>query len=378
MKTIRPFLFLLPLCFICSTIHSQNEHIIKLKPSKIEFENRHFFIAQVLDKRPNKSRIGAVLTGSEIIKANFSQPFTVELHHVFDMMAPYQSSNIPLTVVINSFSIQEHTEAGANVGTTALEVEVFYYQDSLNSLATIHAKKFKKAGDVTRKHPKIILEALEDCLQQINKIALEDQQVVQNYGFNLHNIKTGIYNSASAFLTNKPLEGISYKIIKKDIVGKYDHFKLDFKDKSKKIKNVYAVYDKGDIYLNAAQYTAPNKSTINYFVKAELTGAYIYFEDRVSSLRRSGVGVGVGIASGAIAGLVGGAVVGLASIKKMGFVLNTKSGELLPLTRETLVELLQDYPQLKFAYNQSKRKIKEKKEVIQQLNLAIAAEETEK
>jgi len=353
MKTIRPFLFLLPLCFICSTIHSQNEHIIKLKPSKIEFENRHFFIAQVLDKRPNKSRIGAVLTGSEIIKANF------------------------LTVVINSFSIQEHTEAGANVGTTALEVEVFYYQDSLNSLATIHAKKFKKAGDVTRKHPKIILEALEDCLQQINKIALEDQQVVQNYGFNLHNIKTGIYNSASAFLTNKPLEGISYKIIKKDIVGKYDHFKLDFKDKSKKIKNVYAVYDKGDIYLNAAQYTAPNKSTINYFVKAELTGAYIYFEDRVSSLRRSGVGVGVGIASGAIAGLVGGAVVGLASIKKMGFVLNTKSGELLPLTRETLVELLQDYPQLKFAYNQSKRKIKEKKEVIQQLNLAIAAEEEE-
>jgi len=48
-----------------------------------------------------------------------------------------------------------------------------------------------------------------------NKITLENQQVVQNYGFNLHNIKTGIYSSASAFLTNKPLEDISYKIIKK-------------------------------------------------------------------------------------------------------------------------------------------------------------------
>ena len=39
--------------------------------------------------------------------------------------------------------------------------------------------------------------------------------------------------------------------------------------------------------------------------------------------------------------------------------------------------LLKDYPQLKFAYNQSKQKIREKKEVIQQLNLVIAAEEVE-
>ena len=111
----------------------------------------------------------------------------------------------------------------------------------------------------------------------------------------------------------------------------------------------------------------PSKSTINYFVKAEFTGRYIYFEDRVSMLKSPVVGV----ATGAVAGLIGGAVIGLAGIRKLGFVIDTKNGDLLPVTVKKLTELTENYLDIRKAYNESKRKIADKKEVIRQLNLVV-------
>jgi len=122
----------------------------------------------------------------------------------------------------------------------------------------------------------------------------------------------------------------------------------------------------------------PSKSTINYFVKANFTGAYIYFEDRISRLKSPVKKVGpvkkvVGVSGGAVASLIGGTAVGLASIKKTGLVIDTKNGDLLPVTVKKLTELTEDYPDIRKAYNASKRKIADKKEVIRQINLALDA-----
>lgn len=373
MKTIYTFLLILPLCIICSTVYSQQEHLITLNPSKIQLDNKQFFIAQVLDKRVKKTDIGAVLSGTKIVKANFSNPFTEELHRAFDIMAPYIFSSIPLTVVINSFAIQEHTEAGDNVGTTTLELEVFNYQDTLTSLAKIHTKKSKIAGNVTRKHPKIILEALEDCLQQINKIRLDTQQIVQDFEFSLDNIKEGIYSSASAFFTNRPIEDGGFRMKNRNVSGKYDRYELEYNDKNRPITDVFVVYNNGKIYLNSVQYSATSKKPKNSFVKAELTGVYIYFEDRVSKLKGSSAVV-AGVAGGIVGGLVGGGAIGLASMQKTGILLDTKNKELLLLTLDNLVELTNDYPKIREKYNESKRKIADKKQVIKDLNQVLATQ----
>lgn len=336
---------------------SQKSHLITLKPQKIDFKNNGFYIGKVLDKRPKKTGLGAVQIGQKWVKVNFSRPFIYHLQDAFNKLVPYEKSFVPLTLVIHDLSLTEELGENGEKGKIEIEIEVCY-PDSIISIAKIHSIKQSDATDVTRKHPKIILASLEDCIKQINEIYIDKKLHEHNFktlNFNSNrSIKKGLFRNVTAFLTDTPENDIQFEIKKVGVTGKYDRFAAFYPNKNKRIKGLFGFSDGKDIYINVAEYS--NYESGTYFVKSEFLGEHIYFEDRISD-RFLGYTFGVGGA--------------LLSLKKVGVVLNTNNGQISKLDRDYLVETLKEYPELRKKYNQTKKKLVHKKMILKELNQVL-------
>jgi hypothetical protein len=352
MKAFKHFFITLIIILSFSIIsYEQEPFLITLKPKKLKLKKRNFYIWKVIDKRPNKTKIGDILIGQTWHQVNFSHPFPNHLLDAFNKLAPFNQSFVPLTIVIHNFSLKEVDKFDGQVGSIEIELEIFY-PDSLNSIAKIHSKKQKEAVDVTRKHPKLIVELLKDCIHQINRLEITNNENLIKFNPQKE-LKRGLYRNVTAFLTHNPETDILFNFKKTIFKGKYDRYVVRYIDKKKRIKKLFGFSDGKDFYLAASQYY----SMAAYFVKAEFLGEYIYFEDRITDLP---------------AAITFGLLGALGSMEKVGIVLDTKNGELAKLDRDYLAKILKNYPELRKMYNNSNKKLEDKKAVLKKFNQVLA------
>ncbi len=342
--------FLLFFILLATGLSAQSNHKIQLDPQALQLENRSFHIEAVWDNRKTPNSIGFVQKGlgNKRINATFDGPFSEYLLKTFQQLIP-QKNTTPIIAKVHNLYVSERTTVTKEIGKVELEIE-FLTADSSKTWGLFFAEVEGKGMDVTKKHNTRILEALSICLEQLTErweetpmasiqrpiIAFDPSQP----------IKEGLYSTFTDFSNQTPINDIKYKI---DRRSNQPHLAQLVQEANGKIlKNYFGFSDGTNFYISATEF-----SYDSHYVQAEFVGTYCYFEDRVTN-------TGASIAFG----LVG----ALASTKKKGFVLDTQTGLVSELNRDFLASILGDYPELKKQYNTSKKKLADKKAVLQAFN----------
>jgi len=346
---------ILSFIFLTTILSAQSDYQIKLTAHEpLILPNRAFHIESVIDNRKNPHSIGFVQKGigNKRLNANFSSTFSGHLLRTFSQLAP-KNKTTPVIAKVHNLYISERTTFSKEFGRAEVEIE-FLTADSARSWGIFFADVEKKGIDVTKGHSSRIAKALSICLEQLVDKWKETPVAVVERVDNTFDpnqpIKEGLYASFSDFANQITVEGITCR------VNHWSHqpnlVQIHNKANDKALKKYFAYSDGTNFYLSATAF-----SYEKHYVQAEFTGTYCYFEDRVSD-------TGASIAFGLIGAL--------ASNKKKGFVLDTQTGLVSELNRDFLARVLKDFPKLKKQYNNSKKKLADKKEVLRAFNAVLA------
>ena len=390
MKTmfcIQLMLVLLGLSFALHAQEGQDEDQEEDKKVKYHYEtiaaigrplkNTDFFIAKVIDNRAIKDSIGFALKGpgNRHMPAQFYGPFSFYLHKVFNALLPSLADKEALIVKINQLQISEKVYGTYELGRCEVEMEFVKYADGRHlSLGTFRSEMENKAADATTKHSKRLLLCIKSCIKQFSESNWKSKPPIpavvsgfeeKEYRFDEQQpLKMGLYLDFMDFIQNDPVDSIPYMFSKYDESEKTMRYQVYHAGTDKRVKKLFGFSDGKNMYLNAnifgkidpraGQYLhSTTLGAPNYFIKSEFFGRYIFFTDRLASA-----------AAGAVFGLAG----TIASIHRVGIVLDTRTGYILVLTYENLATILSPYPELLALYNRSDKKYNSVRKLVEKLN----------
>lgn len=288
------------------------------------------------------------------ILAVFSEPTPTHIQNTLNwMLSSTSDQKTPLIVNIRKLHISEKTTAWKEYGIAEVSLE-FLTIDSL-SYGIFQAKRDITGMDVTEKHPQIMSLVLEDCLREFSNSKKEptkrlflDKQLVKSFNEST-NLEDGVYNRFSAFQNNQPTESLKFDLKKRK--GKIERYKLYKKGSQESIKlDIFGICQNKEIYMSCNSYAVGN-----YYVKAQLKGRYLYFEDKFTPNPA---------ATAAIGGLLG----YYALKEKAGVILDTTSGLIQVLNGKVMRQLLEEHPGLLEKYEKNNHSLAAKKVFIRALN----------
>jgi len=337
-------------------------HYIKIKPKNQDFVGREMYISKVIDKREQKEYLGTVDKNELIYMAQFKKPFEEAVQDIFIKMYPFKESYFPVTVFVHQFLVEELS--GKGVTTVDLE---FFPTDTIKSFLRVQQALEIEGTEVTKKHDEVIVNLLSNCFKKANtkmNELLVTKQITQQDSFKLSlPVERGIYYDFLDIVLHQAAPNVPVTVVRR-VQDKMDRFELKYLDRDrKKIKSAFAVSNGQDLYLNSRYLYSKFKEnsgkrntnipiTTGYYLKAKFYGRYLYFEDRVSNT---------------IATFMFGAIGGLSSMKKVGFVLDTKDGVLHLLEPEFLRAITENRTDIREKYNASKKKLEDKEAIIKVL-----------
>ena len=351
MKTIITFIFTIT-TFFCL---AQEIHQFSLQPAiEDTIVNRAFYVTKIIDLRRDKDQIGFVQMGqnNSIIKAKLEEPLTKHLSHVINLILPYKKSSYPVAIKIHQLAIGEKATNFREIGIAELKLE-FLSLDEKNSIDTIYTKIESDGVDVTRKHPNRLMNALVQNLQEFNQKVikldslgqLEQNNIVLDFQ---NDLKDGFYKSFTDLVIQNPIEKLPFHLTKRtDKTERYEvnnpetglklkvfgkqytalGKRLTFSDlivnkhlywkNQQELRPIYGLIKDNEIFINASLYT-----NYSYFVRAKLIGEYLYFEDRINTIKTD---------------IYFGPIGSPLTLGKVGIVLDTKNGKLSILTNSYLL-----------------------------------------
>lgn len=352
---MRIFIFSL-LLLLSLPILAQKTHYIKLKTTPLVLPNRNFFIAKVIDNRLNKDNIGMVQKGlvNDKYPADFAKPLADYLAEKVQEMLPFSEGQVSIYLQVNALYITERTTFSAETGTASIDVDFINPKDSL-SYGNFTAEVSNKGVEVTGGHDRRILEGLTKCLTNFNATnwqGVERTEAVVQEGWNFSQVPPrALFSSFKNLKRNQPMERGVFDI-RSNSNKKFPYYKVYKEGSRKQIKDVSIISNGTHLYLHVSNYHVGN-----YFIKSQLLGRYIYFEDRFHNQA---------------AAIAFGALGGAASTKHYSIVLDTETGEVKVLRKEEMRNLLVDYPDLMAKYEEGKHKPAAIKLLIEELNQQLA------
>lgn len=360
----KNLLIFLTLFFACTIIAQDDIHYVKLK-IKDEAEHFEFRSAGVIDARSD-TLLGFVKKKSKAIPAQIKGDFSETMNEALHTLV---SGSIDLgpefTFIFHRVQIKEwiNNASGGQSGYCEVEVEVAkQVDDQWYSLGIFEANVNSGGLDVTQAHGRRIARALQHCLSIFNKTdwknnpgkAIDINNLKYKYDYTAIPPK-GLYRSFGELARRTPAEGIDFKITPLQTKGKQSQqFFVELNDN--KLKKYYTYLSDGEnLYLIAHE-----RGNGAVYLKAEHPGKYWYFETKYSNPDMA-----------ALFGLIGVIV----SYKGRSVVYDTTTNNLEELNDYQIYKITKEHPEILKTYKKSRRKNKDKKNVIALLNEKRKVEE---
>lgn len=313
-KIILTFVFMI---LGAEVIFAQN-HFLTLSNQQLKLSEKAYNITKVIDERSNKANIGWTQKGMANVRvnANFSNSFEEEVLGFISSNIDLNGENIQL--IVRTLQISEKTGAFSEKGFCDISVDFLLEKDSKTYLVlkSVH-KSEVKGTDVTKKHPKNIASAFKLCFDELSKVDLtktdsflaidvngKEQKIPDEVKYNFpifkEIIKTGIYANYDELKNNTPSNTEEFVIEKKKRtqapwIGTLE-ITPKFKDKGKKVKEVWAIAYEGRVYIYHQKEFFP--LTIDNY-ELYFNGYGIPSNESISTGAMVGGLIGVGIAAGA-------------------------------------------------------------------------------
>ncbi|NQX99420.1 MAG: hypothetical protein HRT73_16310 [Flavobacteriales bacterium] len=362
--------------------------MIELNPDIIlkEFD---FSIIKAIDKRASKDNVGYVSRGigTNNTKVVLKDASTTYLENIIKKLLPKKENNSEIVLIIRNILISENIGTQNQYGYCNTEIEFARQVDtSLYSLGTFYASIFEKSNRVKYSHGKRLLRAFEDCFTQFyhsdwrNKDGTLIKFSTKESVFDYKALPPkGAYLNYNDMKRKVPFDTQDYKITLAKSSKKITSYKVEFKE-SVNSKIVQFISDGKNLYIRANQ---------TQFIKSENYGKYIYFQGRIPTTYKNPnygshnatiISINGAGAAGAIIGITASIFfTALAndsysnkelstnySIK--GVVIDTDLGEVKFVTDMYLHRITKSYPGMLTEYRKSKRKLDDKRKVIELLN----------
>jgi hypothetical protein len=332
-------------------------HVVKLEPKEAP-KKVDYKIAKVVDNRVIKDNIGVVQKGLSNKRrlAKFKSDVGTELQKLFNRIYKPTPNAPEFICVIHDLHIDEQTNLYSEKGICNVEIElVKEVASNFYSLGRFNSYIEKGAMDVTKRHGKRIIQALDDCLHQFAQTNWRSESG-EEFHFDTEMTCSiaetpmeGLYPSVNRLCKNAPIESFEHDF-KKSKKSRYDidRFELKAKDKENAKKGIMFISDGKDIYMHASRY-----SYKEYFIKAKHYGRFIYFQDFFSNAKN------LSAAS---------PLIGMFSADYRGIILDTQTGKVSILTERYLSKVLKNHPEILDRYNNSKKKLLNRERAILRLN----------
>lgn len=260
------------LLILMSELSIGQNYLFTLSDLKIQLTNKAYNVTKVVDERANKSNIGWTQKGMANVKVNadFSDPLEKELLNFLKSNLQPDGPNIQ--IIVRTLKISEKTGAFSEKGFCELSIDFVLEKENstYRVLQSSHTTETKGA-DVTKKHPKNIVAALQLCFEQLDKVDLtktadfwalsidgEENKIPDSVKYNFpifkEVIQTGVYESYDELKTNSPSTTATFVLEKKERhkapwVGTFE-IVPKFVGSRKKVKKVWAIAHEGQVYVH--------------------------------------------------------------------------------------------------------------------------------
>lgn len=369
-KEILTFLFS---SFIVFLLQGQSDvHYIKLKRPAFPIDELEFRYLKVIDGRRDTTNLGYVnkILHKNPLRTQLKGGLESSIKNLLDDMLNQVITERPKFVFIfHEIQILESLTSSTQHGYCKVELEIARKTDGqLYSLGIFEAEANNRKIDVTWSHGKRIRRAIKKCLKTFNETDWENNQgelidaTAIPYTYDYKSIPPqGLYRSFGELAQKKALKGLEFDLEKVIASEKYDDQYFLILEKEELADQIRYISDGTHIYLYAGKLA--QKST---FLKAVHQGRYWLFVTRYSIPE---------------IGIVFGLFEEIASYKGRIVYFDTQTKKLRKLNDFKIIQLTKmDHPEIFEAYKKSKRKLKDRKEVIIKLNekyLLAADTETE-
>jgi len=357
------------ICFLICLMTLQSEaqqqyRIIKLSPYALS--DYDFYCDQVIDKRMETYHISKPFPknydNNNRTLLIFEEDFTLYSEQVLNKFLPKKQSKEKLIFVFHEFyffydKISTKVECSMKIEIVQKREDLYY------SMGFAEAKSKKTISLNSKGYNKLYIKALNEALKPFkendwsNTKGKQIENTFERVKWDANNLPPeGYYLNFGELVKGNFIKDKSLAM-KPKVINNYPRFLL-FKDgKKSKERVMFVLNGEGDIYVHASKYHVGN-----YYLRAEISGKYIYFEDRYSDAQ--GGGVGGGIVGGAIGGLIAHA----ASNTLTGIVLDTETGIVKLLNERVLFSIIREHPDLIKEYRVSKRKVEDRRLILEKLN----------
>lgn len=355
---MHKIIYLLPFLLLSLNLIGQSDqHVVHLTAPK-QLNNLGFEIAEVLDRRIDKSNIGfaQIEQSSKRVPAIFPEKFEPYIDRTLKELS--NSTGEKITIIIHEFFVAEYTKAASTQAKFRIQMEFAKLVDGQLYSVGFSEQEIEGAGEyVEIRYGKMIMTGLKRCLKNFARTdwkTIEGERIDSNLEFNFDYTKTpkrGLYSSFAKMARNEPFmeTGFVVRGTSSNLELKYHKFMLEDERRRTLKKRIMGFSYSNNIYIQASTYYHGS-----YFVRALLVGKYLYFEDRFSSDE--------------VAGMMFGLVGRMATNSAKGIILDTENGFVVILSDHEMNELLKKYPSIKESYLQSKQKLADKKAAIEAIN----------
>ncbi|MBW3466437.1 hypothetical protein [Arthrospiribacter ruber] len=341
---------------------NKHPHVVEIPNHGISIKGQRFNLVEVVDNRPVKGSIGTVKKGMSNMPTYAVLPGAMDvylLNFLQQNVSTYTEVS-DLILKIDHFQVSERTLAAKEIGYAEVGVE-FLLEDkgTIYSLGKFESKREVTGIDVTGKHGENLFYALKDCINQFSESNNEPVAILLDIS-NFAILDFQPYMRKSTYQTFADWTNIShvsgdFQIKGQNMKGNFPRYQVKDSNTKKGIKGLYGFSDGESFYLNASHY-----SYGNYFVKSQLVGPLLLFEDQITD---------------PMAGVAFGMIGALASMRTNTYLLDSRSGLVRMLDDLYMKELLHGHPELMEAWKVASGKKREnKKEIISQLNAKLIAE----
>lgn len=222
---VRKTLFASLLLFCASWCPAAAQsYLIDLTKQSIALEpSGHYQVTQVVDARPDRSRLGAVYQGLDnvLTSVNFSQPFEEALSGIVQRVPPGAATR-PVVMRVHTLSVGEEIRTTAETGTVELVVDYLQQRGADYAVLLTTGETLETGGlDVTGKHAGLVALGLRNSLLRLAALPpdapalgtlLTWEQVLAGkngpadarYPIQQEPLRRGIYNSFEEFRANRP------------------------------------------------------------------------------------------------------------------------------------------------------------------------------
>ncbi len=362
------------------TGHAQEQkvHQISLYNDKNIAIDTDFYIENVYDGRQVKENIGSVYVSmfNSKVSAVFQKPFEEEVRSLLNVLYPKSENKKAVSIRVNELYVTEanadsDSRAKKQKATATVVFDIIEIKEDGKQYitGTFFSTREYMGGDVTKKHPGLITDALKNSFENYKNtkqvyatlIPFSPEENLNAIGLK-NGIKEGVYLNYKDVANGHSLSLADYTITKYK-----EGFCLLNKQTGRLESGFYGFSDGQNFHLNLFRF-----STIKYYLKTEIMGDS-YFIDEVyeQSLDFSAFN----LSYGAMAALGGGIVPALilagqeddSEPKKIPLIIERKTGRPTFLTDKYVLNILEANDALRKEYKKTKRTPADKKMIYRKL-----------